>query len=83
MEPGLRQPVQRLQALWPTVDKITDTEQAVYRRIETDRQQRCLQALKVPVDVTHSIIPAPCIDGKPLDPTHAVLPSPAALAGVQ
>ncbi|MNT33633.1 hypothetical protein D3C72_1695720 [compost metagenome] len=78
MEPGLVQPVQRLQALRATVDKITDAEQPVQRRIEINRQQRCLQALKVPVDIAHGIIAPPRIDGKPLDPTHTVLPSPTA-----
>ncbi|MNT73625.1 hypothetical protein D3C72_2123520 [compost metagenome] len=67
VKPWLGKPVESVAALGSAINQVTDAEQAVDSRIETDPLQRSLYPGEVAVNVTHREIPARCVCSEALD----------------
>lgn len=74
VEPGLRQPVQRLLAGRPPVHQIAHAEQPIHPRIESHLVQASLQPLEMTMDVAHGQIAATVIGTHPPKTAHCFHP---------
>jgi hypothetical protein len=74
VEPRLSEPVECLRTVRPAVDQVADTEEAIDRRVEADAVQALLQALEVPVDITHGQVAPAGVGGYPPETAHCFVP---------